>query len=56
MNDNRLTKRIFDIVNNSVRKTNWLHEIEDLKQAGISKDEIGKEENSEIKLKTQNLK
>ena len=41
MNGNRLAKRIFEVVNSSVRKTNWHHEIEDdLKQAGISKDMI----------------
>ena len=40
MNDNRLTKRIFVVVNSSIKKTNWYHETEDLKQAGISKDMV----------------
>ena len=40
MNDSRLTKRIFDIVNSTVRKTNRPFKIDDLNQAGISKDMI----------------
>ena len=41
MNDNRLTKKIFNVINCSIKKTNWFHEIEDdLMQAGINKEMI----------------
>lgn len=41
MNNNRLTKKIFNVVNSSVKKTNWFQEVEeDLKQAGIDEESI----------------
>ena len=41
MNQNRLTRRIFNIINSSKNKLKWITEIEeDLKQLGITKEAI----------------
>ena len=55
MNNNRLTKSIFDVVNSSIKKTNWLQEIEeDLKQAGINREMIN--EKGKFRNKIMNIK
>ena len=41
-------------MNSSVRKTNWHHEIEDLKQAGTRKDMIN--ERGKFRNKIKNMK
>ena len=51
MNNSRLTKRIFDVVNNSVNKTNWFKEIEEeLKQVGISRENINERDKYRNKI------
>ena len=55
MNDNRLTKKIFNVINSSIKKTNWFHEIEnDLTQAGINKETINNR--NDFRNKIANIK
>ena len=55
MNDNILTKKIFNVINCSIKKTNWFHEIEDdLTQAGINKETINNR--NDFRNKIANIK
>ena len=57
MNEDRLTKRIFNIINSSKLKTNWLKETqEDLKQYKITEEEIRDRQKFRDKIKKLNRK